>query len=164
MLRCHNKCMFLQGCPTSLKVMYEVVQTHKSLPDIGAAASLHMDTGNSTLHLLSSDNTIQLNKGGEDIQLSCETEISSVSVAVDLVPDDKNLWLGNIAAARWMDGDAHDMTTMKNAIEQTGACTQNLQRENKNSSVPSLSQQLLLYCRTRIRKEQSHRLDTVRCS
>ena len=110
--------------------MYEVVQTHADLPDTGAAAYLRQDAENSTLRLLSSDNTIRLNEGEQDVQRSCETEISSVSVAVDIVPDSKNLWLGNIAAATWMDGDAHDMRTMKDAIERTGASAQQLHQQN----------------------------------
>ena len=100
--------------------MYEVIQTHESLPETDAAASLQLNTENSPVRLLSNDNTIRLNRREQDSQLSCETEISSVSVAADLVPNTREMWLGNIVAAAWMDAGAHDMQTMKNAIKRTG--------------------------------------------
>lgn len=101
--------------------MYEVVKTHAKLPEEGDSGALQLDTQNATtLRPLATDSTVHLNKKAQDPELSCKLQISTVSIVVDLLPDTTNIWLGNVAADKWMSRGESDISAMVNAIAKAG--------------------------------------------
>lgn len=99
-----------------MSVTYEVVPTALELASTSGAANFE---AHQPQFPLTTDNFLQLQKMPFVPEtVSKPIQVTSVCIAVDLLPDTEQAMLGNIAAANWILGA--DFASLQEAIKQAG--------------------------------------------
>lgn len=89
--------------------------------DFEKGPSGQQESQHNALRPMTTDDIILLSKGGQTPDsISCTWQINTVSVVVDLVTDQDQIWTEQVHGAHWMRKEEHFLQKMKEAITVAG--------------------------------------------